>query len=73
MHRWEDALHLAMQQKTHVDTVLAYREQHLKELDHEETNAEFKENNARFPIDWTAIKAKVEMEKEEERREAGLA
>merc|ERR1719386_5886 len=73
LHRWEDALHLAMQQKTHVDTVLAYREMHLKELDHEEANAEFKETNARFPVDWTAIKAKVEMEKEEERREAGLS
>jgi len=74
LHRWEDALHLAMQNKTHVDTVLAYREQHLKELDHEENNVEFKKIAATIgPVDWTAIKAKVEMEKEEERREAGLA
>lgn len=73
LHRWEDALHLAMAQKTHVDTVLAYREQHLKELDHEENNAEFKQLNEQLgPADWTAIKEKVEMEKEEERREAGL-
>jgi intraflagellar transport protein 80 len=74
LHRWEDALNLAMQNKTHVDTVLAYREQHLKELDHEENNVEFKKIAATIgPVDWTAIKAKVEMEKEEERREAGLA
>jgi len=74
LHRWEDALHLAMQQKTHVDTVLAYREMHLKELDHEENHAEFKQvAESLGPVDWPTIKAKIEMEKENEQREAGLA
>jgi intraflagellar transport protein 80 len=74
LHRWEDALHLAMQNKSHVDTVLAYREQHLKELDHEENHPEFKQAAEQLgPVDWAQIKAKIEMEKEDERREAGLA
>jgi len=74
LHRWEDALHLAVQNKSHVDTVLAYREQHLKELDHEENHPEFKQAASSIgPIDWAQIKAKIETEKEDERREAGLA
>merc|ERR1712118_529946 len=59
-----DALHLAMQNKSHVDTVLAYREQHLKELDHEENHPEFKQAAEQLgPVDWTQIKAKIEMKR----------
>merc|ERR1712166_1345860 len=73
LHRWEDALDLAIQHKTHIDTVLAYREQHLKELDHVESHPKFKEMNEKLgPIDWESIKAKIEQGKEEERQQAGL-
>merc|ERR1712146_882899 len=48
--------------------------QHLRELDHEENHPEFKQAAEQLgPVDWTQIKAKIEMEKEDERREAGLA
>lgn len=73
LHRWEDALDLAVSQKTHVDTVLAYRAQHLADLEHEENHPKFKQVAEQMtPIDWTAIKAKIEMEKEKERGEAGM-
>lgn len=38
MHRWEQALDLAVAHKTHVDTVLAHRSRHLQQMDHEETS-----------------------------------
>jgi len=73
LHRWEDALELAMQHKTHIDTVLAYREQHLKELNHEESCKSFKEMREQLPpVDWDSIKAKIEEVKEEERNNAGM-
>merc|ERR1712194_479552 len=32
LHRWDQALDIAVQNKTHVDTVLAYRSRHLKQM-----------------------------------------
>ena len=39
--------------------VLAYREQHLKELDHEENHPEFKQaaSSIGIPIDWAQLRA----------------
>merc|ERR1719335_2003364 len=42
LHRWADALELALKHQTHVDTVLAYRSMHLQQMKHVETNDQFK-------------------------------
>ncbi|CAM9723969.1 unnamed protein product, partial [Sphacelaria rigidula] len=39
--RWSRALELAVQHKTHVDTVLGYREKYLKRAGKEETDKRF--------------------------------
>eukprot|EP00392_Amoebophrya_sp_AT5.2_P014012 g14148.t1 len=68
LHRWEQALDLAVQNKTHVDTVLAYRARHLKQMKHVETNEKFKTYAAQVPHDWETVQAKIQMEKDKERQ-----
>lgn len=65
-HRWEQALDLAVQHQTHVDTVLAYRDRHLKLMRHSETNAKFKQWSAEVTYDWPTVQQKIAMEKERE-------
>lgn len=65
------ALDLALQHKTHVDTVLAYRQRSLRASKRVETNERFIQFNAEVSIDWDAIKAKITQEKERERDRAG--
>ncbi|CAD7959088.1 unnamed protein product [Amoebophrya sp. A25] len=67
LHRWEQALDLAVQNKTHVDTVLAYRARHLKQMRHVEGSEKFKQYAAEVPHDWETVQAKIAMEKERER------
>lgn len=38
MYKWDRALDIAIQQKTHVDTVIAYRKRFLEQYNKEETN-----------------------------------
>merc|ERR1719453_2345572 len=71
LHRWADALELAVKHKTHVDTVLAYRERHLAQMKHVETNEQFKQYAQEVQVDWDTVRAKIAMEKENERRNAG--
>mmetsp|Transcript_128351 Transcript_128351/g.411344 ORF Transcript_128351/g.411344 Transcript_128351/m.411344 type:complete len:761 (+) Transcript_128351:159-2441(+) len=70
LHRWTDALELALKQQTHVDTVLAYRSQHLQQMKHVETNEQFKQWAAQVEVDWDTVKKKIAMEKETEVRNA---
>lgn len=67
LHRWEAALDLAIQQQSHVDTVLAYRQRWLEEADEKENNAKFSEMNEKVGFDWSQVKSKVKAEKEKER------
>ncbi|KAF4754911.1 Intraflagellar transport protein 80 [Perkinsus olseni] len=67
LHRWEAALDLAVQHRTHVDTVLAYRMRHLEAMKHSENNEKFRRYAAEVPVDWTSVKAKIAREKAEER------
>lgn len=43
LFRWEQALKLAVKYKTHVDTVIYFRQQYLDDTDQKEDNATFKE------------------------------
>merc|ERR1719230_2500024 len=55
LHRWGDALELALKYQTHVDTVLAYRQKHWAQ---------------QVEVDWEVIKQKIAKVKEDEQMEA---
>eukprot|EP01016_Furgasonia_blochmanni_P034705 TRINITY_DN3774_c0_g2_i1.p1 TRINITY_DN3774_c0_g2~~TRINITY_DN3774_c0_g2_i1.p1 ORF type:complete len:779 (-),score=217.27 TRINITY_DN3774_c0_g2_i1:42-2378(-) len=67
LFRWERALELAVNYKTHLDTVLAYRKRYLESLGQEETNKKFQKHFAEVgELDWEKIKAKIKQDKEKE-------
>jgi len=68
LHRWNDALELALKHQTHVDTVLAYRQQHLQQMKHVETNELFQKWAASVEVDWDTVRKKIAMEKDDEAR-----
>jgi len=70
MHRWSDALELALKHQTHVDTVLAYRARHLTQMNHVETNDQFKQWSQQVEVDWDTVKKKIALEKDTELRTA---
>ena len=59
LFRWDRALELAMQHKTHVDTVVAYRIRYMENLGKEEKEKKFLELRGKMDIDWNAIKLKI--------------
>lgn len=66
MYKWERALDIAVQNKTHVDTVIAYRKRFLTMYNKEETLEKFKQFAEGLTIEWEAIKNKIRAEKEKE-------
>ncbi|XP_075058171.1 intraflagellar transport protein 80 homolog [Mixophyes fleayi] len=70
-YNWERALELAVKHKTHVDTVLAYRQKYLDDFNKKETNKRFLQYAEGVEVDWDKIRAKIEMELEKERASAG--
>merc|ERR1719482_1756375 len=70
LHRWSDALELALKHQTHVDTVLAYRARHLTQMKHVETNDTFKQWAQQVEVDWDTVKKKIALEKDTEIRNA---
>lgn len=68
LFRWDRALELALRHKSHVDTVLGYRKRFLDKFGgREETNPRFLQYAADVEVDWEAIRAKKQKEKEDER------
>nr|XP_030698247.1 intraflagellar transport protein 80 homolog isoform X5 [Globicephala melas] len=67
LYNWERALELAVKYKTHVDTVLAYRQKFLETFGKQETNKRYLQYAEGLEIDWEKIKAKIEMEITKER------
>ncbi|XP_029472943.1 intraflagellar transport protein 80 homolog isoform X1 [Rhinatrema bivittatum] len=69
LYNWERALELAVKHKTHVDTVLAFRQKYLEDFSKKETNQRFLQYAEGVEVEWDKIKAKIEMEivKERER------
>jgi len=66
MYKWEHALDIAVQHKTHVDTVIAYRKRFLAMYKKEETSEKFKQFSEGMNVDWETIKNKIRAEKEKE-------
>lgn len=71
MLHWERALDLAVAKKTHIDTVLAYRERFLVRRGLKETNPKFLEFSQSVPVEWEKVKAKIAAEKEREKERSG--
>jgi len=59
---WERALDVAIKHKTHVDTVLAFRQLYLEEVGKKEANNKFKQYSEGVNIQWDKVRAKVEAE-----------
>ena len=66
LFRWDRALNLALANKTHVDTVLAYRKKYLDSVGLEEVNSKFLELSRENTIDWAKIKQKIAEDKKME-------
>ncbi|XP_075793939.1 intraflagellar transport protein 80 homolog isoform X1 [Pelodiscus sinensis] len=70
LYNWDRALELAVKHKTHVDTVLGYRQKFLEDFGKKETNNRFLQYAEGLEVDWDKIKAKIEMEISKERERA---
>lgn len=71
MFRWDKALDLAIKHKTHIDTVLAWRQRNNEKMKEAETNLKFLQYSQGVEIDWDMIKSKIEQERENERSRPG--
>lgn len=67
LYNWDRALELAVKHKTHVDTVLAFRQRYLQNFDKQETNKRFLQYSEGVQIDWEKIEAKMQLEIQQER------
>ncbi|XP_062598363.1 intraflagellar transport protein 80 homolog [Saccostrea cucullata] len=67
LYNWDRALELAVKHKTHVDTVLGYRQRYLERFEKKEKNKRFLQYSEGIEIDWEKIDAKIEMEYQKER------
>ena len=63
LYRWDRALKLAVDNGTHVDTVLAYREKYPKNSGLTKVNSIFLELSKDVTIDWDKIKEKIAEDK----------
>ena len=66
MYKWDRALEIAIQNKTHVDTVIAYRKRFLQMYGKEETNDKMKQLSKDLHVDWETVKTKIRADKEKE-------
>jgi intraflagellar transport protein 80 len=73
LFRWTRALQLAVQNQTHVDTVLAYRQRHLERWGKRETDEQFIKYAKKVEVNWDAIEAKKQQEIEKERSRGRIA
>lgn len=65
MYKWDRALEIAVNNKTHVDTVVAYRKRFLQMYQREETNEKFKQFSKDFQVEWETVKTKIRADKED--------
>lgn len=66
MYKWDRALEIALQNKTHVDTVIAYRKRFLQMYGKEETNDKMKQLAKDLNVDMEVVKTKIKADKEKE-------
>lgn len=66
LYRWEKALDIAVNNKTHIDTVIAYRKRFLEQYSKEETNEKFKQYSSQIEVNWETVKTKIRADKDRE-------
>lgn len=66
LYKWDRALAIAVENRTHVDTVVAYRQRYLAQQSMQETDEKFLQYSRDLEIDWTAIKEKIRADKDRE-------
>jgi intraflagellar transport protein 80 len=71
LYRWGRALELAVQHRSHVDTVLAYRSRHLASLGRTEVDPRYLQYSSQVTFDWASVRAKEEKEVEDEGARGG--
>ena len=59
MYKWDRALEIATQNRTHIDTVIAYRQRWLQQHGKQESNDRFLQMGKEIAIDWDTIKNKI--------------
>lgn len=66
LFNWQRALELAMEHKTHIDTVLGYRQNYLKAISQSEADPKFSSLASQISVNWDTIRAKCadEIQKE---------
>lgn len=73
LFKWERALEIAVKNKTHVDTVLAYRQRYLETQGKTETNDKFLQLSSKVEVNWETIKEKIKKDKDNEAKAAGVS
>jgi len=73
LFKWERALDIAVHNKTHVDTVLAYRQKYLLQQGKKETLEKFVQLGDKVELNWETIKEKIKKDKEKEGKDSGVA
>jgi intraflagellar transport protein 80 len=72
LFNFERALQLAVSHKTHIDTVLGFRQKYLATFHKEETSESFlKPEIQQVEVDWSNIHQKIEKEKKDEESRPG--
>ncbi|XP_076064271.1 intraflagellar transport protein Oseg5 [Oratosquilla oratoria] len=66
-YNFERALELAVKYRTHVDTVIAYRQRYLGRFQKKETNEQFIKYGKQVDTTWEKIQEKIEIEYQKER------
>jgi len=71
LYRWDRALDIAIKFRSHVDTVLGYRQKYLEQFGKKENNQRFIQYSSQVQVNWEAIQAKEEKEVEDEKHRVG--
>lgn len=71
LFRWHRALELAIKHKQHQDTVLMYRQRHLRIMKQQETDETFLQLAQELRVDEAAIKQRIQEEKLKEAQRPG--
>ncbi|XP_027217373.1 intraflagellar transport protein 80 homolog [Penaeus vannamei] len=66
-YNFERALQLAIKHRTHVDTVIAFRQRYLVRFNKKESSKAFQQYEKQVEVDWKKIQEKIELEFQTER------
>lgn len=72
LHKYERALEIAQQYRSHVDTVAYYRNLYLQKFNRKETNSKFLQLASTVNLDLEAIQNKIDQDIRAEKKRAGV-